>query len=202
MKRICPKVDIWYATYKKLRKFAEKNNCQPTSPPVALVLSGWDYSDDVDKMHRWEDTVRWATDNGCIDLISSIPEDQYYCVKKLTNDDMDWPLYGDWDLESKECPSHADLEKYMSKLSTQWSEIVGTDLASRTYPIVFTGVKARRLLVYADSVYDPPWGKWTRLSEKKSERRTFTKFRAAINQAIFPHEVDHIDFTHDQNAKF
>src|SRR5208337_1649632 len=86
------------------------------------------------------------------------------------------------------------IKQYMDTLLSHWSEIVGNELASITRPLVFTGRKARRLLVLADSAITPPWGGWSHLSIQESERRTFTRFRAAINKAIAPHEVDHIDF--------
>ena len=35
----------------------------------------------------------------------------------------------------------------------------------------------------------------------ETERRTFTHFRAALNKAIAPHEVDPIDFTTEDNAE-
>lgn len=41
--------------------------------------------------------------------------------------------------------------------------------------------------------YPPPWGSWLSLARGGS-RRAFTRFRAAVNAAIKPHEVDHIDF--------
>jgi hypothetical protein len=60
---------------------------------------------------------------------------------------------------------------------------------------VFSGRKGRRLVVYADPDIQPAWGNWFRLSNVESERRAFTRFRTAINKAIAPHEIDHVDFT-------
>lgn len=38
----------------------------------------------------------------------------------------------------------------------------------------------------------------TYLSSDESKRRTFTQFRHAINEALTPHEVDHIEFVTKQ----
>jgi hypothetical protein len=78
---------------------------------------------------------------------------------------------------------------------SEWSEIVGEELGRATRPLAFTGKKARRLLVYADANVRPTWGGWCYLSHLKPERLTFTRFRAAINKAIAPHEIDHVHFT-------
>ena len=51
---------------------------------VQAVLVRGDYSSDFEKMYRWDETVQWATDNGCIHLIPSIPEYKYYCVEEPT----------------------------------------------------------------------------------------------------------------------
>jgi len=87
----------------------------------------------------------------------------------------------------------------MITLLSDWSHIVGKELASITRPLALTGKKARRLFVSADAAFIPPWGGWSHLSTQEVERRTFTQFRAAINKAIAPHEVDHIDFTTEEN---
>src|SRR5439155_802976 len=58
-----------------------------------------------------------------------------------------------------------------------------------------TGKKARRLLVQDEVAAIPPWGGWSYRSSDEAKRRTFTRFRSAVNKAINPHEVDHIGFT-------
>jgi hypothetical protein len=67
-----------------------------------------------------------------------------------------------------------------------------------TRPVAFTGKKARRLLVQAEGEAIPPWGGWFDRSTEEAKRRTFTRFRSAVNKAIAPHEVDHIDFVTDE----
>jgi hypothetical protein len=94
----------------------------------------------------------------------------------------------------KDRPSSEVLQKSMETLLNKWPKVAGKELSGITRPLAFTGRKARRLLVQAESGSRPPWGGWEHLSHVESERRTFTQFRAAVNKSISPHEVDHIDF--------
>ena len=89
----------------------------------------------------------------------------------------------------------------MEILITQWSKIAGEELSRITIPVTFTGNKARRLLIKAGAASKPPWGGWDHLSHAETERRTFTRFRSSINDAISPHEVDHIDFIAEEFAE-
>jgi len=197
MMRICPKPIPWIKAHQHLLRFAESQECTPPSPPKPLILSGWDYSNDIEKMRRWEDMVEWARNNNCLEIVKGIPDNQFYKVDEPTTYEigplgrpMPWP----WNFEARSRPSAQFLERKLEELVSEWPRIIGKQLAAVTRPIVFTGKKARRLLVRADSQTTPPWGGWTRRSNVESERRTFTTFRSAINKAISPHEVDHVDF--------
>jgi hypothetical protein len=106
-------------------------------------------------------------------------------------------MYREWDFEVKTRPSPDQIAQLMEILLSRSSEIVGKEVDSSKRPLGFTGKKARRLLVLADPTVTPPWGGWSHLSTQKLERRTFTHFRAEINRAIPPHEVDHIEFIED-----
>jgi hypothetical protein len=137
-------------------------------------------------------------------LVNTIPDDAFYFVDEpatYTVGPMGGPMYRPWDFKSKDRPSPQVLENCMDALMSQWSEIAGKELSGITRPLAFTGNKARRLLVRADNESRPPWGGWAHLSQVESERRTFTKFRASVNKAISPHEVDHIDFIVDEIAE-
>jgi hypothetical protein len=200
MKRICPKPIRWSEAFNRLTEYAQSHPCDPPSPPIPLILAGWAFSNDIDKKERWEQTVAWAEKNGCPDLIAGIPDSDFYYAKEPTNyvvGPLGGPMYLPWDYESKIRPSSDQLAQTMEKLISQWNEIVGDELARVTRPLAFTGKKARRLLVQADADAVPPWGGWSYLSREESKRRTFTRFRAAVNRAIAPHEVDHIDFVID-----
>ncbi len=193
----------WNEVYQRLYGYGKKRACTPHMPPEPLILAGWAYTNDVEKMQRWEETISWATNNGCFDLLSDIPETDYYYVDEPTSHSvgpLGGPMYRPWDLESKNRPPSDMIVKAMEILLTGWPEIVGPELSNITWPIAFTGGKARRLLVRADNRGCPPWGEWSRLSPVESQRRTFTRLRAAINKAISPHEVDHIDFVVTEEA--
>lgn len=195
--RICPNPIPWSKAYRRLLRFAERHECTPTFPPKPLALNGWVYSNDIDKMRRWEEMVDWACKNACADLVEGIPDDEFYFVDEPTACEIGpfgGPMYRPWDFETKSRPSAEVLERTLEDLIRRWPEIVGVQLAAITHPMTFTGKKARRLLVRADNGGSPPWGGWTRRSKVETERRTFTTFRSAINRAISPHEVDHVDF--------
>lgn len=204
MKRICPNPMPWHEAFKRLTKYAQLNRCVPSSPPKPLILNGWAYSNDVEKMQRWHETVVWAAENGCTDLLSGIPDSDFHFVEKPTGYEVS-PLggqvYRPWDFEAKSRPPSDELGRLLDTLLSRWSEIVGNELAIATRPVAFTGEKARRLLIFANAAATPPWGSWSQLSMQESNRRAFTHFRAAINEAIAPHEVDHIDFTTDGDAE-
>jgi hypothetical protein len=110
------------------------------------------------------------------------------------------PMCRLWEFEGKDRPPTDQVAEHLEILLSRWQDIVGPELARVTRPLVFTGPKARRLLVQADGTTRPPWGGWSHLSAVESERRNFTHFRAAINKAIAPQEVDHVDFTIEGNA--
>jgi hypothetical protein len=104
------------------------------------------------------------------------------------------PRYPQSDFEAKVKPTKDELAKYLALLSSHWADVAGASLATVTRPLAFTGKKARRLLVCAETAATPPWGGWTYRAPDEEKRRTFTRFRAAVNKAIAPHEVDHVGF--------
>ena len=87
-------------------------------------------------------------------------------------------------------------------LKDRWPQIAGPELAAMTRPLGFTGRRKRKLLVWADTKTTPPWGSWTKLSIRLPERRKFTIFRNAVNAAIAPMQVDHIEFKTTVPARF
>jgi len=194
----------WNDAYKRLTRFAEIHSCLPQKPPKPLILKGWVYSNDIEKKKRWGETVKWAENNGCIELIDGIQDKDFYFVDEPSKNQigpMGGPMYRPWNFETKKRPSNEELEEFMQTLLMRWPEITGKELSGMTRPLSFKGKKARRLLVKADVASKPPWGGWAYLSNDESERRTFTKFRASINKAISPHKVDHIDFITDKIAE-
>ena len=53
----------------------------------------------VEKIRRWEETVAWATSNGCADLTEVLNEDFYYVDEptSYTVGPMGGPMYRAWD---------------------------------------------------------------------------------------------------------
>jgi len=146
-------------------------------------------------MRRWEETVAWANVNGCAEVVDGIPDSDYYFVDNPSTyaiGPLGGPLNRPWDFEAKSRPSSDDLNRLLEILISTWTKIVGEELARATRPLVFAGKRARRLLVYADANVRRMWGDWSHLSRSQSDLRAFTHFRAAINKAIAPHEVDHV----------
>ncbi len=196
--RICPQPPIWNEIHKRLEAYAHQRDCIPSRPPIPLILNAWVYSNDLEKLCRWENTVDWAARNGCSELLLAIPEEEFYCAVSPTSyvvGPMGGPMYRAWDVQPRTRPQHELLARLLKKLKEGWADIAGEDLAKITLPLGFSGTKARRLIVQAEASAIPPWGTWTELSSDPAKRRLFTRLRAAINAAISPHEVDHIDFT-------
>ena len=196
MTRVCPNPIPWNDVYKRLSKIAE-TRAMPVKPPIPLILNGWVYSNDAEKIARWNQTIEWAKDARCEDILASLKDEDFYFTDEVTTYQVGpfgGPMYRDWDFESKERPPQEDLEGALQILKNRWSAIAN-GFSDATQPLDFTGEKARRLLVAVTKNSQPPWGGWDRLSDVEEERRTFTVFRSAVNGAIKPLEVDHIDFT-------
>jgi Dna[CI] antecedent, DciA len=195
--RICPNPTQWNEVFKRLLEYADSHPCTPSRPPTPLILAVRWASNDIEKMLRWRETVDWAAANNCTAIVSTISEQDFYQVDKPSNypiGPLGGPCYRPWDFEAKERPSSEDILKHLDDLSAHWAEIVGSSLAAVTRPLAFTGNKARRLLIQAEGSAVPPWGSWSCLSRDEAKRRTFTRIRSAINKALTPHEVDHIEF--------
>ena len=197
MVRVCPQPTAWHQIHKRLVAYSRQTPCRPADPPVPLILNGWVFSNDVEKMERWQEMVEWATRNGCAELVADLAESDFYLVSEPTSytvGPMGGPTYRPWDFDAKERPKNDDLTKHLQTLKERWLEVAGAELAAVTAPVGFSGEKARCLVVAEDGSTTPPWGSWAELSPIEAKRRTFTRLRAAINDAINPHEVDHVVF--------
>lgn len=197
MYRICPNPIPWNDVYKKLSLFAGSHQCKPPKPPLPLILAGWVYSNDYDKMERWQQTVEWAEANGCAEITEVLKEKDFYFSHDLSDYDvgpLGSPMYLEWNFESKIKPSDEELLKVLDRLCSSWEQTAGPELAAVTYPLGFSGAKRRKLLVRALQSFSPPWGGWVFLSHDNHKRRAFTRFRESVNKVIAPHMVDHIEF--------
>ena len=196
--RVCPHPPVWSKVGKKLLRVSGATRFQSSdAPPTPLVLSGWWYTNDLAKKSRWEATVRWATERGLDHIIGELGPEDFYCTSELSTYEISplgGPMYRRWDSTEKQRPSDEDICAALQLLRIDWQAIVGSRLGEICKPVEFTGAKARRLIVEFDPQTTPPWGSWNQSSPHKEERRTFTAFRHAINAAISPLEVDHVEF--------
>lgn len=79
MRRICPNPMPWHDVFERLARYARTRRCTPPSPPTPLILAGWAFTNDVEKIRRWDETVAWAANNGCPDVVE-VPDGEFYCV--------------------------------------------------------------------------------------------------------------------------
>ncbi len=196
MIRVCPLPRIWGEIYKKLCDISHKNSNIP-SPPIALILAGWNFSDDFGKKNRWDETLEWINNYGGEDLITCLTDDHYYCVEELRR-----PVYFDYEYGETSPPAirpaDNELDKLIEKISFHWTEIAGVD-SEFTKPLNFTGAKARSLIVEFDTDELPSWGTWGNEpggyhDQHFTHKASFTTLRQRINDAIQPHKIDHVVF--------
>ncbi len=195
MIRVCPNPIPWVSIHKTLSLFAHSHP-DLTEPPTPLILAGWVGTNDSEKINRWAETLQWAKNAGCDDLIETLSDDDYYFTDEVSTYQIGpygGPMYRDWDHESKDRPAEDAINAALQKLIEKWPNIA-VGFAAHTRPIAFTGAKARRLVVSVTSDSLPPWGDWDRLSPVHEARRSFTTFRQTINEILKPLEVDHVDF--------
>lgn len=104
------------------------------------------------------------------------------------------PLYSEFaNTTPRVRPTDSDASAALAHVIDAWPMIAGSTLAAQCMPVALTGRKLRRLVVAADYSSTPPWGAWDRLGRLPG-RATFTALRQAVNAALAPHGVDHIDF--------
>ena len=202
MEFVCPLPKTWHAIHQRLHSAWEHGGRKGVPPPVPLILAGWAGSNDVEKQERWNSTIEWAEERGLENLVTPIDPDEAYMVRQLDSRSvgpMGGPMYLRWDMEPKRRPTDEELQSALASLVGRWEDIAGAELSRVTRPLRFTGSKRRRLVVLADSSYDPPWGSWSCLAPGE-KRRSFTQLRSAVNTAIHPHMVDHIDFVSEDDS--
>lgn len=192
---VCPKPIPWIGIHKRLLAAWETSGRQGEPPPGPLILSNWIYSSDLAKQDRWRETIEWAERNSCQHLLLSLTEhDCYYTHRLSTSNSYPGQNWGNQIHPPAERPTDSDLAAYLQQLRDEWATIAGPELSAACEPIMFSGAKARRLVVTITArEINPPWGSWFKL-DRGSARSTFTAFRQRINDAITPHHVDHVDF--------
>ena len=202
MIRVCPNPIPWHALYQRLLHVGESRPDLP-KPPVPLILNGWVFSNDIEKMERWQMTLQWAQTAGCGSITSALSEDDFYQTEEVTNyriGPLGGPMHRTWDFETKQKPGQEVLDAGLQRLMEHWPDLAA-GFSACTHPVAFSGSKARRLVVAVSAQVAPPWGTWESLSNDEATRRTFTTFRKAINETLHPHEVDHIDFVIENSGQ-
>jgi hypothetical protein len=197
--RSCP--NDWHRFYLFLKS---KKQMGQKDPPIPLILAAADESN-ATKHHRLSAQLHWAQENGCLDesvlYLKEIPVEQWNsCSKEQWDQDSYHNLHWGWTSDPKPKMTRETATKLVDHLRVHWDEVAGQDLGGVTSPLRFEGAKGRRLVVLARSDTPPPWGSWSFLPEGEN-KNIFTRFRAAVNAAIQPHEVDHIDFVHKSARK-
>lgn len=170
------------------------------APPVPLILAASDESN-ATKHYRLSAQLYWAQEYGCIEdalrYLKDIPAEQWNsCSLEQWNQDSYPNWHWGWTSDPKPKSSAESAAHAIEILRARWDEVAGQELRGVTSPLRFEGAKGRRLVILAKREASPPWGTWTSLDQGEN-RKLFTRFRAAVNAAIEPLEVDHIDFVHE-----
>lgn len=196
MIRVCPLPRVWGEIYRKLSDICHENSNIP-SPPIALILAGWNFSDDFSKKRRWDETVQWAAEFGGTEFISQLIESDFYHVDELHRSDF---LDNEWGETSPPAikPSIEILTELVKKITENWNQIAEID-SKFTKPINFSGAKARSLAVEYDTDELPSWGTWGNEpggyhKQNFSDKNKFSILREKVNKVIHPHNIDHIVF--------
>lgn len=186
--------------HKRLTAVSDLRNLP--SPPIPLILAGWEYSSDREKLGRWEETVKWANEYGLSSIIDEIKDEDMYCVESISTyvvGPLGGPTYLDWNFDPRNRPSTEEVEKMMQKIKQGWHSIAG-EVSDSTTPLYLSGKKFRKLNVAYLKGSKPPWGTWAALNCDET-RRHFTALRARVNKVVSPHEIDHIDFVEMDSVK-
>ncbi len=193
---VCPQPPYWNELHQRLKE-AVLTDRAISPPPVPLILGGWAYSNNIQKQARWQATIAWAKHHGLSHLVDNVPDEFMYFVSEQSLYEagpFGGPMYLEWNFDSKPQISSAERTAAIQILQSNWKTIADDELGNATRPLRLTGRKGRRLLVLVTSNLTPRWGSWTTLAREEQKRRTFTALRVAVNRAVFPLEIDHIDF--------
>ncbi len=194
---IFPGPRAWVRVHEQLIDFAKHQPCAPASPPGPMILGGWVWSSDIDKLERWREMRAWAEANGASHILDTVRPEEMFRVAVPSSYRLNEEQVL-WNHGRRVPPTTEDEQRHLSRLREGWTEIAGPAACDSTSPIAFTGRCRRRLLVRILDDRLPPWGAWDRIDTDR--RGHFTDFRKRVNAAIAPHEVDHIEFTTDSSA--
>ncbi len=76
---ICPKHDKWMEIHRHLCRFVEKMDTSgQVEPPTPPLLALWRPTTQIEKMVRWQDTIKWAKQYGCSHLIPDLTKEEQF----------------------------------------------------------------------------------------------------------------------------
>lgn len=175
-----------------------KRQAGKKDPPVPLILAA-SMEADATKHNRLSDQLYWSRENDCLDealhYLKDIPNKDWNSSPLDQWNQDNYPRYHfGWTSDPKPKMNLETASMLIKQLIANWDNIAGPELSAVTLPHRFAGTKGCRLLVFAKRDVSPPWDTWTMLDRDKNKRSLFTRLRAAVNAAIKPVEVHHIDF--------
>ena len=156
--KISPNPSFWHEVSKRLIAYALQQPCVPDQPSVPLILGGWAFSNDVQKMAHWNRTVDWDKVSGC-SMIVEVAEENFYCRETITSYEVGpagGPMLRDWDSQTRTRPPAEKFSEHHKRLKSGWVQIVGDQVGGVTSSLRFQGAKATTLLVQADITVQPP----------------------------------------------
>ncbi len=195
--RVCPNPESWNRIYTELlqrtgSEFGEFRG-------VPLILAGWWASSEREKQVRLREQIEYAGQNGLLAWIDSQLRglsQADWCHEGAAGGSVDYFTPGmRWMGRAPSArPSESDIRGAIERLKQGWPLIAGASISSRTEPLRLTGTKRRRLVCSVSRSaenFAPPWGEWQAIT---ANRTAFSRLRRAVNEAMAPLEVDHVDF--------
>ena len=83
MKRICPNPVTWNEVFQPLSNMQSLVSALRQFLLPRLFSPVGIYSNDLEKMQRWTETVAWANTNGCGKIVDEIREQDFYLADIL-----------------------------------------------------------------------------------------------------------------------
>ena len=67
--RVCPRPSKWNELWEMLPERSRRG--AGWEPPVPLILGGWNYSSNLEKMLRLNEHIEWAGSHGCLSAVAA-----------------------------------------------------------------------------------------------------------------------------------
>ncbi len=178
---ICPFPGVWALIASELISYWKVDLNEAGPQPPYLILSGWNYSDDFNKMETWMNCIKWAEERNCTHLIPELPENNWYQQKSLNRFQSfeDFGIYNKFHKPSKKLTKEERAHQF-NLLKTKWLTNFGADF----FPKRLTGKKSKRLIVRPNDT------KKFQVNQNIQANLTVS----AVNQLLDGHTIYEIDF--------